>query len=887
MKTPPPPTTLLTLTFCASLLGTTNAHAQSENHSSNTQRDTTYTNLKEATVSVSRLVFVTKKDTIVYDVDALKANEGDMLGDIINKMPGLEINDGVLYFKGRPVDRLMVNGIDFQRGDTKQALSVLPAYIIKKVKAYEGKTDESKITGLADGKTENVVDVILRKEYLGTWTGNFDLGGGTEERWLLRGFANTFTDRMRINVYGSGTNTAAFQNVGNDGSWSNNNAGGSSGKNTKFILPGMTFMYNNKKQYGEKGYFKVEGGVNWDYIGHNDLYAGETERTLSDQTMDFSIEKELRHNSDRTLGGRLFVEWQPDKNTYLQYSPNYTYRQYDDDTRNTQANWTRSYFETFLPALDSLEAPDYSGRFLDGAKLLTRNYSHTEQSSHSYRHYIWASRKLTAKNLRLALRNQLNYQTGDVKENKITSYKYYQSAGASSMDPLYNRYQPNGNSTFNQMTFLDLNIPLPIFQSLRFTYGYENSRSSNHSDGYRLERAGGVFADFDAYFAQIGTLPTLDQWETLTRDADITNHSTNIYNRHWFETSLSYSKGKIFGQLQLTGKARYDEIRYWKMGYEPLNPKRHSSEFLVNSQVKWEKSSGNYVSLGYYYETTPQSLNNEITIPDNSDPLNISLGNPDLNKKRYHSVSLNSSRSYDDGKRFTLNLSWNNTLNNVVSRRFFNKETNVTTTQPTTICGTWSANARTYGTIPLDKQKRASLFFSASYNYQHAPAYSLSVTNEAMRRSDSNQSVAFKMGMNGSWNTGNVYLSAQAVYSHSETEFIAKTKKDYWELHYILNGRQQLFWGIDFTTNIFIVNRLGFQNDMIKALRATWNVDFSKSFLKNKNLTVKLELSDILNQRGQYWGRTTAEMRDYGYAECLQRFFMAHLIYRFSTKKNK
>lgn len=84
--------------------------------------DTTSHQLGEATVRGTRLLFVTKKDTVVYDLDAVAATKGEMLGEVLRKLPGLELRDGVLYYRGKQVDRLLVNGTDFVRGDTQTAL---------------------------------------------------------------------------------------------------------------------------------------------------------------------------------------------------------------------------------------------------------------------------------------------------------------------------------------------------------------------------------------------------------------------------------------------------------------------------------------------------------------------------------------------------------------------------------------------------------------------------------------------------------------------------------------------------------------------------------------------------------------------------------------------
>ena len=874
--------TLLVAAASSALLLPMETHAQETTTGSNTRRDTTYTNLKEATVSVSRLVFVTKKDTIVYDIDALNASEGDMLGDIIKKMPGLELRDGTLYFKGRAVNRLMVNGVDFQRGDTKQALSVLPAYIIKHVKAYEGQTDKAKVTGIDDGEKETVVDVILRKEYMGSWTGNIDLGGGTDKRWLLRGFANTFTDRMRVSVYGGATNTGIYQSVGSNGDWSDN---GFSSGDTKFIQPGTSFMWMGKKKENEAGFLKIEGGLGWDYRGHNDFNASQSEQLLSDQSMKFNVNRQTTKNDEKLWKANLYITWKPTKNTHIEYAPNYTNGRMENRDNTQSAEWDKSYFDAFLTALDSVATPGYHGDFMSGARLLTKGHTYSDSKSHRYTHWFWVSQKLTENNWRLALRNQLSFYTQSEKAYNLKSYQYFRQEGASQMDPLYNRYSPGNSRNSYMMSFLDLNIPLPVFQSLRFTYGFDYSHDNQRTNGYRLERVGGIFADFEAYVAQFGMLPTLNDWETLTRDADITKHSISDRQRHWFETSLSYKKGKIYGDLQLTGKARHDEINYWKQGYEVLNPSKKSGEFLVNSNIKWEPSSGNYAKIGYYFETTPADLSQEITIPNTADPLNISLGNADLKALRKHNIKFNGSRAFKGGKYMTFDFSWFNTINSVTYTRWFDKETSVTTTKPVNICGSWSINTNVFYNMPLDKQQHVNWNIQLAYRYSNDPSYGTSVEQMPARRNDISQSFSFYNALQSHWKGGNLSVMVLGTYNHTQTDLIYTTKKDTWNLYYILNGKQKIFWDIDFSTGLEIRQFVGYGNATVKPVRTIWNVFLSKSFLKEKNMTVKLELSDLLNQRGQYWSSITADSRSYNYGTCVKRFFMAHLIYRFSTKK--
>lgn len=318
------------------------------------QNDSISQTLGEATVKATRLFFVTKKDTLVYDIQALNSTRGDMLEDIIGRLPGLDLRDGVLYFKGKRVNRLQVNGTDFAKGDTKTALSVLPAYIIKKVKAYEGQTEQHRITGIDDGEKEQVVDVILRKEYLGTWTGNADLGYGTDERWRARAFANTFTDRMRISVYGGFTNTGQYQSVQGNGSWSDNGGAGASSGDTKYYKPGLSFMWKNKDDENATGFFKVEGSGGWDYRGHKDYNENRSENFLSDGTSQFSSSDTRMKDDEKIWNANLAFTWRPWKDMYINFNPRYVQQHQTNRSHARSGLWNENVEKAFDSRLTRL-----------------------------------------------------------------------------------------------------------------------------------------------------------------------------------------------------------------------------------------------------------------------------------------------------------------------------------------------------------------------------------------------------------------------------------------------------------------------------------------------------------------------------------------------------
>lgn len=126
--------------------------------------------LQDVTVTATRSLFVTKKNTTIYDLDALNLKSSALLRDAFEKLPGMSFRNGVLYHNVREVKRVLINGIDFSHKDPMLALQALPPYIMKNVKVYEHKSDFAMRYRIDDSKEELVADVGVRRKYMGTWT---------------------------------------------------------------------------------------------------------------------------------------------------------------------------------------------------------------------------------------------------------------------------------------------------------------------------------------------------------------------------------------------------------------------------------------------------------------------------------------------------------------------------------------------------------------------------------------------------------------------------------------------------------------------------------------------------------------------------------------------
>ena len=845
--------------------------------------DTTSHQLGEATVRGTRLLFVTKKDTVVYDLDAVAATKGEMLGEVLRKLPGLELRDGVLYYRGKQVDRLLVNGTDFVRGDTQTALEQIPAYIVKNVKAYEGMSDQAKITGIDDGVRQQVVDVVLRREYHGVWAGNVDLGGATDHYYRLRGFANTFTDRFRLSVYAGLTNTAQYQQVGNTGDWdSNGGAGGSTGETT-YKKPGFSMMWKNRDAEEGAGFFKIEASGYWDYRKHNDYHLDNAEYFL-DEGSRFNAVWQHRRNWERIVGGQVVMTWKPTEHTHLEWTPGYAYTWTDDITDGRQGQWDTDVFAGGRSAIDSLYKYRDTGWPDQGATTFAQSHSVSSGHGHNYHHWLYGTHRLTESNWRLSLRNSLRYTRSTDRGGALTDYRYYQVQPDDS-PTLLNRRTENRANGLNQMTFLDLNIPLKILQTLRLTYGYQTSQNDKDNLGYRLERMGGLFADFDAYMADFGRLPSADDWQTLCRDAEVTLNSDQGLRKHWAELYLQYKTERLYASLQSCTRFSYDKLDYLKGDYDPVRLRRHSREYVFHGQAIYGADSTGRVNGRLYYEIQPHGLSNFITLPDRSNPLNIWQGADYLPARHERTAEISYDRTFRSIRRVSVQARVVEEDHSLRTRSTYDPLTGITTRQPGTTDGNWYTQVTLSYNAPLDKEQR--------WNWHIVPRYNFS------RNRDFYTATAGSSGLTTVRKHGfSVYSMLTArlgkffgtLHANVQVDRMRNSQATGGRVNYLRQAygtylQYTLPLDIELKTSFTVTHQAGFDADGYNPVHCYWEATAGKSFLRDKSLTLQLEASDILNQRehGGLWQSPTERHNIWGNA--VGRFLMLHLIYNFSTKK--
>lgn len=129
-------------------------------------------------------------DTIIYNADSFTNGTERKLGDILRKLPGVEVNeDGDIQVEGKTVERVKVEGKDFFEGDSRLASKNIPADAVDKVEVLRNYNDQQQLKGLGNDQDRVAINIRLKEGKKRFWFGEATAAGGfggDEFRYLAR-----------------------------------------------------------------------------------------------------------------------------------------------------------------------------------------------------------------------------------------------------------------------------------------------------------------------------------------------------------------------------------------------------------------------------------------------------------------------------------------------------------------------------------------------------------------------------------------------------------------------------------------------------------------------------------------------------------------------------
>ncbi|WGH76386.1 carboxypeptidase-like regulatory domain-containing protein [Tenacibaculum tangerinum] len=161
--------------------------------------------LDEVEVTYEMPVIV-KGDTLVYNADSFKNGTERKLEDVLEKLPGVEINeDGQVEVEGKVVNKLMVNGKDFFDGDTKLATKNIPSKAVDKIQVLRNYAEVGQLSSVRNNQDNIALNIKLKEGKENFWFGNVTAGAGVADEkglYLVQPKLFYYSPKYTVNFIG-------------------------------------------------------------------------------------------------------------------------------------------------------------------------------------------------------------------------------------------------------------------------------------------------------------------------------------------------------------------------------------------------------------------------------------------------------------------------------------------------------------------------------------------------------------------------------------------------------------------------------------------------------------------------------------------------------------
>ena len=157
-------------------------------------------NLEEVEV-VYEIPISIKGDTIVYDTDSFVSGTEKKLAEVLEKLPGIEVNDaGEIKVEGKKVSKVMVEGEDFFDGDSKLASKNIPANALDKVEVLRNYSEVSQLNGVTNNQDNIALNIKLKEGKKNFWFGEISGGIGFDDRYVAHPKLFYYSPEFSLNV---------------------------------------------------------------------------------------------------------------------------------------------------------------------------------------------------------------------------------------------------------------------------------------------------------------------------------------------------------------------------------------------------------------------------------------------------------------------------------------------------------------------------------------------------------------------------------------------------------------------------------------------------------------------------------------------------------------
>jgi hypothetical protein len=814
--------------------------------------------LYEVVIRTAKAPISIKGDTVEYDASKFKVPPGSTVEDLLRKLPGVEVlQDGTVQAQGDEVRQVTVDGKRFFGGDPKMATKNLGADAIKKVQIYNGKSEQAKLTGIDDGKREKSMNLELKEEAKKGGFGRVTAGVGTDNRAMITGNYNKFDAKNQFSVVGFGNNINQtgmsfddYQDFRGSNAFQGNDdadfgfGGGSGMRYYSFGGDDESFSIPIGGSPSDGLSNNAAGGINYNYTHKKTELSTSYFYNQSEQIFDAVQERENFLDNNQS-----FV----------------------NNTRSGQLNFSGSHRASLRASkeLDSLNTVTV---------IANGRLGNRDASLNSFQEFLQQN-QLTN---RTTINNASDRQSYAVIASVIYRRKFEKKKRNLAVSSTYSASQSDEEARQQSINeFLNATSVNESLQALNQLNTTDNKTNEIKSSLLFLEPLGDKFYWESFYNVSLRTdevdRSVFDRLDTGdTRNEALSSYYDNqiLYNRlgtgfRYSWKGLNLSAGVAAQQFNITG-----DVRVQNDGLIINRIKRTFASVVPNASASYSMKNNRYAGLSYNVGVDAPQVRDLQPVIDNSNPLFITQGNPDLLPSTSHRINM--SFNQFNPVNFTdiyvsLNYSYN--INQVVYNQTIDPESFITTTQPVNITGGQNIGSYSSFGFPIIKTK-LTLNIDGNVNFGKY----LSFVNDVLNTTQTDQ---YDIGTRVSltpidWFT--FYL--RTSWGIGNTEYSINTGQNQQILNTNYSGEMnlQLPKGFYFSTNLnyqsFKNERFGFDLQL-----PIWGAAVWKQFGKKKRAEVRLSAYDILNKSQGISQNASQNFVSTRQVETLAQYFMLSFTY--------
>lgn len=803
------------------------------------------TQLEAFEIQGSALAGEVKGDTVAFNAEAFKTRPQAEANDLVRKMPGVVMQGGTIEVQGEVVGKVLVDGEPFFGDDPAMAMQNIPVAIIDKIEFLDQRSDQAILTGFDDGETIKTINIITKKESKGGKFGKFFAGYGTDDNYLLGGNINFFNGSRRLTILGL-SNNINQQNFSADdlsgafGGGDNRSGGGGRNNNslTTWERPGITTTNSVGVNFSDKfdnGKAKFTGSYFFNDSKNYLNRSSSREYILPSDSLQLYNEDRNDENNYQRHRLDMRLDYDINERHALIWRPNISY--YHRESQQSLS--AQNLFNANTPISETANSTQSIYESLRLNNDLTYRYKFGKEG----------------RTISTSISTRLNNSDNDSR--LVSVNRNFQN---NNLDSLIQNSTENSNE-FNYEFEIEYTEPVGKYSQLRLEYEVGNDISDNLQEVYQREM----------------------ESVTYRLDSALSNQFENTYLQH--EIGLGYrfnnEKLRVFSSLDYE-ISRLNSDRLFP-GYE--NTKRNFANFVPRIIFDYEFDEETNLRVVYRTDTDAPSVRQLQEVIDNSNPLQISTGNPYLNQEYEHRVYTRFRKmDPETSKSFFMYLSAS-TRNNYLGNSTYlaTQDTLIQGdvllrqggqfSRPINLDNYW--NARSYFSFgfPLSFMK-SNLNLSTSANISNRPG----LINDQI---NNNRNIGIGQGIGISSNVGedlDFNISTRGNYNIVRSSLQESLNNNY----YSQNTRLDFYW--NFTPSFFISSNVnhtlyqglgeGFDQSFL-----LMNLDLGYRFLKDRKGELKLTVFDLLNQNTSIDRNVTDVYIEDERTQVLQQFVILTFTY--------